>query len=149
MENGQRISTPRGMGRKLRGRSAQIRTFLLRNVATHSLDLSTLAADRFAISRHAINKHLRELVEEGLLEARGHTRAREYRLRPLDTFSLPLDVSPELEEDRVWREEIEPHLAGARENVAAICQYGFTEMLNNVVDHSASERGLISFERNA
>jgi anti-sigma regulatory factor (Ser/Thr protein kinase) len=133
--------------RRLRTRTGEIRGFLLRNVASHPRTLAGLAADQFGVSRRAINRHLRALVGEGLLEARGHTRAREYYLRPLDAFSLPLQVSPKLEEDRVWTNEIGPHLAGVRENVVGVCHYGFTEMLNNVIDHSTSERASITFER--
>lgn len=39
------------------------------------------------------------------------------------------------DESRVWAQWIAPQLQLPR-NVFGICQYGFTEMLNNVIDHS-------------
>jgi anti-sigma regulatory factor (Ser/Thr protein kinase) len=54
------------------------------------------------------------------------------------THDFKLAVSPALEEDVVWRENILPDLKGLPENVLDICNYGSTEMLNNVVDHSDS-----------
>ena len=45
----------------------------------------------------------------------------------------------------VWREKINPLLAPQNpdKSVLTICQYGFTEMLNNVVDHSEAESCMI------
>jgi anti-sigma regulatory factor (Ser/Thr protein kinase) len=36
-----------------------------------------------------------------------------------------------------------------KKNVLDICQYGFTEMLNNAIDHSASRKCVISYSQNA
>src|SRR5262249_56459557 len=40
------------------------------------------------------------------------------------------------EEHVVWQRDIEPHLMWAPDNVRRICAHGFTEMLNNAIDHS-------------
>jgi anti-sigma regulatory factor (Ser/Thr protein kinase) len=44
-----------------------------------------------------------------------------------------------LEEDVLWAENISKKLQGTNNNVLDICQYGFTEMVNNVIDHSESK----------
>ena len=54
-------------------------------------------------------------------------------------------VSPTLEEDKIWRQQLRPKLEGVRQNVINICQYGFTEMINNVIDHSAGSQLIIQF----
>jgi len=51
-----------------------------------------------------------------------------------------------LHEDEVWRENVRPLLDDVPDSVLRICQYGFTEMLNNVVDHS--EGTLVAIEVN-
>ncbi len=61
-----------------------------------------------------------------------------------DKFEL--SVSPDLEEERVWRERIAPHLLEMGRNITDICQYGFTEMLNNVIDHSEAEHVVIGLK---
>jgi anti-sigma regulatory factor (Ser/Thr protein kinase) len=77
------------------------------------------------------------MVRRGVLEASGHTREREYRLAIRQKWSEDLPVA-EMEEDTVWRLEILPLLHGLKQNVLDVCQVGFTEMLNNVIDHSSS-----------
>lgn len=40
------------------------------------------------------------------------------------------------DEFRIWIQVIQPHLSNLKGNVSDICMHGFTEMLNNVIDHS-------------
>jgi len=51
-----------------------------------------------------------------------------------------------LDEHQVWTEFAAPLLQGLKPNVLAICEYGFTEMLNNVIDHSGSPDVLLRVE---
>jgi anti-sigma regulatory factor (Ser/Thr protein kinase) len=53
-----------------------------------------------------------------------------------------------LDEDVVWRYKILPNIHGLNKNIVDICQYGFTEILNNVIDHSLSDDAVISYEQN-
>ncbi len=117
-------------------RAAEIEAFIADQVVEHPSDIARLTAERFGISRQAVNRHLARLVEEGKLSAEGSTRSRKYVpvLRVKETFDLPL--SPSLEEHRVWMDRVEPLLGDIPENVREICSYGFTEMLNNAIDHS-------------
>ena len=124
--------------RSLRRSTQEIREFLLENVARHPSDLSAVASERFGVTRQAINSHLRALVRQGLLRAIGSTRARRYELAILAREAKDYRVEG-LQEDVVWRRDIEPLLSDCPENVLSICNYGFTEMLNNVIDHSGSE----------
>jgi anti-sigma regulatory factor (Ser/Thr protein kinase) len=52
-------------------------------------------------------------------------------------YTYPLQPPPD--EDVIWRKDISPHLAGTPQNVLQICQYGFTEMVNNAIEHSGSK----------
>jgi anti-sigma regulatory factor (Ser/Thr protein kinase)/DNA-binding transcriptional ArsR family regulator len=121
----------------------------LREAALHSRDLAGRAVREFGISRQAVARHLSALVEEGLLEAQGQTRSRSYSLRLLAHNAVDLPTTLDLAEDLVWRREIEPHLDGIPENVRQLCQYGFTEMFNNAVDHAGAKRIVAGVERTA
>jgi hypothetical protein len=90
---------------------------------------------------------MRRLVEEGLIKATGQTRGRQYQLQTLVDQVFEIDVSAGLSEDAVWRFRILPHIKNVAPNVVNICQYGFTEMLNNVIDHSGSFKALLSYEQ--
>jgi DNA-binding Lrp family transcriptional regulator len=109
--------------------------FLLRGVADGTPDLTNQAAAAFGITRQAVNKRLRAMVERGAIKATGSTRARKYALAVVESETT-YPISGDLHEDQVWREFARPLLEAVAPNVIGICQYGFTEMLNNAVDHS-------------
>jgi len=123
----QRISTP-----------AEIQLWALLAAPEHPGDLVRFLVQQVGASRQTVNKHIRRLVNDGLLIAEGKTRARRYSLRTLLTERQQLDVTPDLEEDRVWREFMIPKFRDMTKNVTSICHYGFTEMVNNVISHSES-----------
>ena len=116
-------------------RSDEIRNFILKNVTNHPNDISTFTAKHFGITRQAAHRHITKLINDGLLLAEGSTRSRQYKLKPFIDFTTTLKVN-NLEEDKVWRKYIRPLLKIILSNVLTICQHGFTEMVNNVIDHS-------------
>ena len=126
----------------------EIREYILDSVEAHPQHIARMTSERFGISRSAVSKHLRSLIEGGFLEASGSTSARRYSLRRILDESWRFKVD-EIEEDRVWRENVRPHLQELPKNIFDICYYGFTEMLNNVIDHSESEEALVHLSRTA
>jgi len=113
----------------------EIRQFILENVEDHPADITLVTAEHFGISRQAAHKHVASLAQDGFLIAEGATRNRKYKPKPLVDFQLELPLSG-LQEDKVWREHIRPLLENLSSNILKICQYGFTEMVNNAIDHS-------------
>jgi len=130
----------------VRNRGEIIRQFIIDNVETHANDIVAFVADEFDISRQAVNVHIKRLVEQRSIIAEGNTRNRTYRLHPLveDTKSFVLSG---LEEDRVWRDFVNPKLGALPDNVLEIWHYGFTEMLNNAIDHSQGHHAIITIEK--
>jgi anti-sigma regulatory factor (Ser/Thr protein kinase) len=122
----------------------KIQRYILDNVITHPRDITRLTASEFGITRQAVNRYLQQLVETNLLISKGTTRNKEYVLKPLTEVKFELTISEGLEEDRVWRERIDPLLEGLPRNIYDICNYGFTEMLNNVIYHSEGQKVNIS-----
>lgn len=135
------------MAEKIRKKEAK--EFILNNVESHPKDINRLTASTFDISRVTISKYLQELVDEGLLIATGKTKGRRYQLRDVVDERFYLNVAENQQEDVVWREKVLPLLDGVKKNVLDICQYGFTEIFNNVIDHSASDFSTIAIKRNA
>lgn len=134
---------------RVRARGEEIRQFILRNVQGNSNKISKLAADKFGITRQAVNQHMKKLVEQGALTLKGQTRNRVYELAPIFEWSRLYQIGPELQEDVVWREDVGPALGSLPENVRDIWAYGFTEMLNNARDHSAGSTVFVSLQRTA
>jgi anti-sigma regulatory factor (Ser/Thr protein kinase) len=65
-----------------------------------------------------------------------------------EDFECTFPLQPSPDEDVIWRKDIAPHLTGIAQNVVQICQYGFTEMVNNAIEHSGSQTFKIKVNRN-
>lgn len=105
----------------------------------------------FGISRQSLNKHIKALVESGQIVKDGRTRGSIYtvnskrRKNHSEKFNKLLVLS-NIHEDEVFN-EISTMLNLKRtfpKNLYDIIYYSFTEMLNNAIDHSISEKCNIS-----
>lgn len=108
-----------------------------RDVVEHPRDLTRHYAERFKISRVAANKYIQRLETEGWIARSGPSthpvfspgyKRRIARLYPLTG----------LEEHIAWENDFKPYLS-MPSNVQSIASHGFTEMLNNAIDHSAGK----------
>ena len=98
------------------------------------------------ISRQALNIHLKSLIASGQVVRSGSTRNARYyspaHAPAPAVFSRRLALTG-LDESHVYEQAaIALNLRSAlRDNVGSMMHYAFTEMLNNAIDHSGSERG--------
>jgi biotin operon repressor/anti-sigma regulatory factor (Ser/Thr protein kinase) len=108
----------------------------------------TEIASSLGVSRQAVNRHLRALIEEGSVLKVGETRGAQYHLPGADEeifrpkqFERILKLTG-LAEDRVFEEVgIVLNLASMmQKNALAILRYAFTEVLNNAIEHSDSDK---------
>lgn len=120
---------------QLRLKSEKIRSYILKYITAFPDAIAKKTAEHFNISRQAVNKHLTSLVNEQIVLASGETRNKTYKLAPIKKFTKSYDLS-DLREDIVWSNDIEVLLGEMPKNVIDIWHYGFTEMLNNAIDHS-------------
>ena len=133
----------------VRERGETIRRYILENVQANPSSISKLTADKFGVSRQAVNVHFRKLVAQGALKETGNTRNRTYELAPILEWSRTYEVNAELQEDVVWRNDISEALGHLPENVRDIWSYGFTEMFNNVRDHSGGTTVYVGMTKTA
>jgi anti-sigma regulatory factor (Ser/Thr protein kinase)/DNA-binding transcriptional ArsR family regulator len=128
----------------------EIREWLIGQIASDmDADVASRAAEHFGITRQAVGRHLRNLLTEGVIVARGHTRARRYELAVLKNYLRTYPLNSAFQEDVVWSQDILPAIGALPANTLDICQYGVTEMLNNAKDHSASETVVVSMKATA
>lgn len=130
-------------------RRDKIRNFLIQEIHKGSPAIARAASQKFKITRQAVSGYLKALVEEGVVAAEGNTKKRAYTLNDLAHVKFALALSPDLHEDKVWRDQVRPLLNDVPDNVLQICQYGFTEILNNAIDHSEGHRVHIEARRTA
>lgn len=136
---------------KVRARGEDIRKYIIENIEKNANGIAKATASKFEITRQAVSRHLRQLVEEKILTKTGETNARAYRLAPLVEWeqSYELIGSPGVAEDVIWTNDVRPVLGQLPDNALNIWHHGFTEMFNNVIDHSDAEKAIVHIRKNA
>jgi anti-sigma regulatory factor (Ser/Thr protein kinase) len=122
----------------MKRRTQEIRQLILREIDDVGKVSPSKMSKTFKVSRQAIFKNVQELVASGVIIKTDIPKF-PYRIKPLQNASITVSVSPEVEENKIWNDSIGPILTGLKDNVREICHYGFTEIFNNVIDHSASQ----------
>jgi DNA-binding transcriptional ArsR family regulator len=133
--------------KKITKKTQLIRNQILKDVVLHAHDIASHIATLFDISRQSVNKHLRALIDAEYLEASGSTRARIYKLGAKRSLSITLNLNG-LSEHDVYTKYFSHITEGLRSGVEEIVFYGFTEILNNAIDHSDAQNCTIRMERN-
>lgn len=127
-------------------RTEIIRRFLLNAVKANSAHLIQDAMETFGLSRQAIHKHLSGLVTEGYLTATGNTSGRTYHLGLVRNHSAIFQLRG-LQESEVYRKDFGFVFSGLPKKLENICHYGFTEILNNAIDHSGGTEVTVTVDR--
>ena len=116
-----------------------VRRYILNNLTQHQKDIVKAAVRKFGLSRQAVLRHMKVLILDGKIEAHGKTRDRYYVLKPLVDDLFEFDIAASLNEDVIGRQYIYPHLRNCSKNVRQICEYGFSQIMNNVIVHSRAK----------
>jgi anti-sigma regulatory factor (Ser/Thr protein kinase) len=125
---------------KARSTRDAIREYIQENGSATSPEL----ADYLGITRQAVSLHLRQLLASAEILKTGSTRAARYF--PLDAAAPGRRVKRDLalrdlDESTVYEDiAITLTLSVLPNNVESIVHYAFTEILNNAIDHSMSDR---------
>jgi len=108
-----------------------------RDVIEHPRDLTRYYAERFKISRVSANKYIQQLEIEGWIARSGPSTHPVFSLgfkrRILKLYSLK-----GLEEHVAWEKDFRPYF-NLISNIQNIANHGFTEMVNNAIDHSGGK----------
>ena len=125
-----------------------IKTFIIEQVSSHKNDIVTFTMKHLGISKPTAAKFLNQLVSEGIIEMKRKGRYPDYSLITKKYF-FTYKLKDKLEEHVIFRKDILPLLSGLQENVQRIVQYCFTEMVNNVIDHSNADMMNVEVDLNA
>lgn len=130
--------------------SEAIINYIKSNGSKGSRELSA----HFGISRQALNVRLRGLIDDGKLFKTGLTRNARYHISitPETKTGFVSDFQVNgLEEGRIYqRLSLSLNLSTClKAEVESIAHYAFTEMLNNVIDHSGSDKTRVRVTLNA
>lgn len=126
-------------------RGEKIRSFILSQIRQHPKDIVTFAARRFRVSRQNIHQYIATLLAEEKIGKFGEKRGVSYYLPSQRSLKFNFKVVPTLDEHMIWKKHLEKNFLRLPENIADVCSYGFTEMFNNVIDHSLARRVSVEF----
>lgn len=112
-----------------------IKNFIIESTPHHENNLVSITIKHFEISKPTATKYINQLIHDNIIMKQKNGRYPKYSLvEDKKAFSYLLENK--LEEDVIWRKDISQLLSNASENVKRSFQYCFTEMVNNVIDHS-------------
>jgi len=127
-------------------RAEIIRRFLLNSIKASNSHFLHDAMETFELTRQAIHGHLTALIKMGCLAAEGNTRARRYILGPVRFHKAGFSLNG-LKESDVYYRDFGFIFNDLPRELESICHYGFTEMLNNAIDHSGGSVVEVEVER--
>lgn len=129
-------------------RARLIRQFLMNAIKAGDVNFIQDAMETFEVSRQAVFNHLKGLVDAGRLKAMGNTRARVYVLGPVRSHRAFFNLK-DLDESAVYYRDFGFIFNDLPRDLESICHYGFTEMLNNAIDHSGGTFVLVHTDRDS
>ncbi|CAC9511759.1 MULTISPECIES: STAS-like domain-containing protein [sulfur-oxidizing symbionts] len=117
----------------------EIRKKIIDALRSDIVDLNNYIQRQFNISRQAVNKHLRALEEEGFLTSFGKTKNKNYQLGEIRQQSKIIKLDKKIDEFDVYSQDFEWVVENAPKNIQEIVDWGFTEILNNAIDHAQAK----------
>ncbi len=120
--------------------------YMLEKIDQKENDVSKRVSEKCDISRNTVNEYLKELQEKNII---CKVKRNQYRLIT-ETFEYHLKRSRgEIDSDTyAYDRFFEQHIEGCTDEAKRIWQYGFSEMANNVMDHSNAENLHIRVHKN-
>lgn len=120
--------------------------YILEKISYNTPSLSRCVADTFRISTNTVHSYLNELLEENIIKKtkRGqYELVTETRFYHLERSAGHLDSDTYALKACLW-----PHIEHLAANVKEIWEYAFSEMTNNVMDHSLAEQLTVVIRKN-
>ena len=135
---------------RIRARGEVVRRFIIEHLSEHPRDICRLGVKHFGISRQAMNKHVRNMIKDGSITREGKATRYAYKLVPLSEWRKVYVLGGTvLSESDIWAQDIRSRLGVLPENAVEIWQWGFTEMMNNAIDHSSGTRVNVLIKKTA
>ncbi|MBI2627031.1 MAG: DUF4325 domain-containing protein [Parcubacteria group bacterium] len=116
--------------------TSKIEDFIISHVEEHSSDLVRFIAEQFGFSRQRAHAYVAREIKKGKIIKMGQTISSRYFLVGGKHVEFDFKIEPGLAEDRVWSTYVKPMILLYPNNIQRICNYGFTEIFNNAIDHS-------------
>ena len=118
-------------------RKKMIMEYILTKISESSNGLSGSVSQAFGIGTSTVHLYLKELIDKGVICKSG--RDKYSLIGETNTYLFTRSKGEIISEDEIYKKCLYPVIKNFSENVRQIWEYSFTEMVNNVVDHSDAE----------
>jgi anti-sigma regulatory factor (Ser/Thr protein kinase) len=122
---------------------------LLEEIAAEDASPVAKVARQASVSRQAVDKQLRNLISQGIVQVEGEGKGSRYCLAVLNEKISRFRLAQGLEEHLVFRDLVLPAVSDRAASELAVLAYGFNEMLNNAIEHSEAKEVVVRVVRNA
>ena len=112
-----------------------IKHYILEQIDSGNNDFVKKAVEAYEITSTSIYRYIKEMVNTGLIVKKGHS----YSLISEDKILL-YDTDSIKDEMDILKKDLEPIYVDCPDNIVRIWRYCLSEMINNVLDHSESNR---------
>ncbi len=120
--------------------SDDIKQFILSKLEKHPRDIAQLTMQKFHVTRTTVHRHLKSLLNGGKIIKRGETKNTQYFLAPSNYREKQYQTSKMGDEYSILRNDFIDIFDELSTQVQDIIEYGFTEMLNNAIDHAQAKK---------
>ena len=120
--------------------------YLLEKIDANADNLSKSVSETFGVNQNTIHTYINQLVDDGVIKRvmRGHYELVEnVKIYTLNRAKGDLDSDM-----YAYNAYLKNHIIDLPRNVQEIWEYAFSEMVNNVMDHSQSDDAQIIVSRN-
>jgi anti-sigma regulatory factor (Ser/Thr protein kinase) len=126
-----------------------IKKLLIEEISADDVSPVAKIAEQMGVSRQAVDKQLRNLIDQGIVLMDGTGRASRYTLPVLAEHRRLYRLADGLAEHDIFRDVIVPALAGLGQEDLGVVAFGFNEMLNNAIEHSQAKEVMVAAVRTA
>ena len=130
-----------------RAKRDTIKDYILNKISNNETDILKKTVEAFQITENTYYRYLRELKKDGIIYK--PSGSKNYKLS--DTFfskKYELNSENTASDDKIYVNDIYPLINDLPENVIRMWDYCFTEMMNNVIDHSAASHVQVTVIKN-
>lgn len=121
----------------------RIKLYIIEKINENDSDFVNKAVKNFDVSKNTIYRYVRDLRDRNIIKK----NRRNYSLVS-NSHTEFISVKESPDEFTMLNELVFPRITDLPANVRGIWEYGFTEMFNNVVEHSRADTAAVLIERN-
>lgn len=127
------------------GKKENIIRYLLEKIEQNVENPSLIVSEAFGINRNTVHKYINELEKEKIIE---RVKRGIYRLVKTEyEYCLKKSNDEIKNETDIFYKYFKNHISDLSDGIKEIWEYTFSEMINNVIDHSGAENLFIKVSR--